>query len=132
MTDTLTNPTTVAYKYLTGIYTARHASYRPPKVDRRTRFGKAVLSEYNRLKAKINYAEVRLKQHERMKSRHAFVNILGTPIVKDWLSNKGRGIRVMTDRLTDGYRNHWAKNERDLRILAILKKYTPSGMKYCA
>lgn len=117
------NPTTAAYKYLTSVWTAKHAAYRAPKVDRRTKFGKAVLAEYHRLKNTINYADISKIQAKRRAAKKECGNILSNPLVRDWMSNRGRyGFKVTADRIIDGGRNHWAKSDRDRKILAILSK----------
>jgi hypothetical protein len=64
------------------------------------------------------------KQEARRKAKpEHFTNILDAPLVRDWKSNKHRyGFKVLSDRIIDGGRNHWAKNDRDKEILAILSK----------
>lgn len=116
-----TNPTSIAYKYLTS---DRRASYRPIKVDRRTKHGQTVLAEYNRLKSEIDFSEVRSKQRARRNAKPtAYTNVLQRPIVQDWKSNHGAyGFKILSDRLVHGSRNHWAKNDTDRKILAILAK----------
>lgn len=99
-----------------------------PRVDRRTKFGKEVIAEYYKAFSAVNRTEVRKKQEERRKHKvMPPVNILQSPIVLDWMKNKHR-LYVKSDRLTDGYRNHWAKDERDVRILAILRKYSTKNV----
>jgi len=62
---------------------------------------------------------------DRAKNRiEKFENILSNKLVKDYLSNKYwvRGVYDNHLYFGDG-RNHWAKNETDLKVLAILKKH---------
>ena len=115
------SPTTVAYKYLTSIYTARKAQHSAPKVDRRTKFGRAVLAEYHRIKSSVDYTAISKKQAQRRAAAQVCGNILTNPLVRDWMSNKGRyGFKITANRIIDGGRNHWAKSDLDRKILAIL------------
>jgi hypothetical protein len=65
-----------------------------------------------------------IKRQRAMTRTEKFTNILSNPIVIDFLSNKNNLVYVYNDHLRFyGNRNHWAKTEKDLKILAILKKY---------
>lgn len=49
-------------------------------------------------------------------------NVFNSPLVKDYQANRRDLRRVCADRLDFYGRNHWAKDDRDRRILAILAK----------
>ncbi len=48
------------------------------------------------------------------------INVLALPIVRDYRDNRHQLCRICVDRLVFHGRNHWAKNERDRRVLGIL------------
>lgn len=48
------------------------------------------------------------------------LNVLALPIVRDYMQHRHELRRVCADRLDFYGRNHWAKNDRDRRALAIL------------
>lgn len=99
----------------------RRYAYR--QVDLRTRVGKLAMKLVKKEEFKKNSDEIQSKRKIRASRKRipSFVNIFERPIVRDYLNN-GYKLRVLENRLTDGYRNHWAKNKKDLRILGILKK----------
>jgi len=122
------SPTTAAYRYLFSPYVnfryCPTSCHRAPKVDKRTKFGRAVLAEYYRLKdEKAVLAAIDKQKRRRESAKVTPSNILSNPIVKDWISNRDK-LTVTPEKLTDGYRNHWAKSDKDRRILAILAKYS--------
>lgn len=120
------SPTTVACKHLYSSYVNFRYSptscWKAPNVDRRTKFGKAVLAEYHRLKDEKLVLAAIAKQKQRRESKpKAHTNILDCPLVRDWKSNKGRyGFMITAERIMHGSRNHWAKSDRDKKILAVL------------
>lgn len=95
------------------------------KYDARTRVGNLAASIV-RAKQLNDSEKMRIKSLKRQRAnsrqQNVQVPILSQPIVVDWIKNK-RWLKVQNNRLTDGYRNHWAKNEKDLKILAILRKH---------
>ena len=62
---------------------------------------------------------------ERSKNRIQKIdNVLSNKLAKDYLTNKYYLRGVYDDHLVfSSGRNHWAKNETDLKVLAILKKH---------
>ena len=55
---------------------------------------------------------------ERSKTRiEKFENVLSNKLVKDYLANKFSLTGIYSDHLVFGSRNHWAKNETDLKVL---------------
>jgi hypothetical protein len=97
--------------------------FRKFRYDGRTRIGKLSAIYYEQLKNTINKDSIQNKRKERRKNKQGceFINIFQRPIVKDWLQNKNATILV--NRLQDGSRNHWAKDEKDFNILHILMKH---------
>jgi len=91
-------------------------------IDLRTRVGKLAMKLIKQDEFQKNAKEIRQKQKLRRerKLNSRFVNIFERPIVKDYLANPY--INVHSNRLSDGLRNHWAKDDKDLKILSILKK----------
>ena len=62
---------------------------------------------------------IRAKVEEERRPR----NILAAAIVRDYREHRDTLRRVCVDRLDFYGRNHWAKNDRDRRALAILAKH---------
>ena len=95
--------------------------YTKLKVDKRTKVGKLALEMVYKIEMAFNFKEVKQKRINRNKLK--FKNILQNPIVKDYINNKPNIKQVLTNGIVFyGGRNHWAKNEKDLRILKILQK----------
>lgn len=98
------------------------------RADQRTIFGR----EYNRYRAILDNdtamtekrKEAMRKRIERFNNRWQFSNILTNKIVMDYMVHKNEHFfEVHADRLVEGRRNHWAKNDFDKKILSILMKY---------
>ena len=64
-------------------------------------------------------ARTRRKVEEERRPR----NILAAPLVRDYMQHRHELRRVCVDRLDFYGRNHWAKNDRDRRILAVLARH---------
>lgn len=112
-----------AYHWLTYHHNIRFR--KPLKVDRRTTYSKILLRKISEIQPKINLVEVEQKQKLRKLNKPlVFNNYLLNPIVKDYLNNRNMIQFVNENHLHfyDG-RNHWAKNQIDIRILAIIKKH---------
>lgn len=94
------------------------------KVDKRTRVGRLALQIIYEITPTYNFNEVREKRRERSRRKsEAFTNVYSSPLVKDYLSNKNSIIKIFPDHIQFyGRRNHWAKTEKDLKILEILSK----------
>lgn len=101
-------------------------STRKYRLDKRYNFNREVLAFFRANQLPENERQ-RVKDLRRQRAKNKpvhFATIFEQPIVKDWIKN-GSGIKRITgERLQfwDG-RNHWAKNEKDKRILSILSKY---------
>ena len=64
------------------------------------------------------------RKNRRANKNYILIPISKLPIVFDYLEHKLDLIQVCDDHLRFySGRNHWAKNEKDLKILAILKKH---------
>lgn len=93
------------------------------KVDKRTKVGKLALKMVYKIEMAFNFKEAKEKRLNRnkLKQELKFKNILQNPIVKDYINNKSHIKQVLTNGIMFyGGRNHWAKNEKDLRILKII------------
>lgn len=109
----------IAHKYLA--MKAGFGLTKLPKVDKRTKVGKLALEMIYKLEKTYNFEEVREKKKLRNLNRvKPFTNILSRPLVKDYINNKHSLKKVHENRLEFYGRNHWAKDELDLRILKKL------------
>ena len=91
--------------------------------DRRTKSGKQAYAYYLKLQHTENISLILEKRRKRCSQKYIFSNVLNNKLYKDWKSNK-RSITVYDDRLSEGLRNHWAKNDFDIKVLKILKQYS--------
>lgn len=109
----------------------RWCSCFPPQIfDHRFCFDNEVEREYWKVMLKHDYyKDARMmqdKRKERMQNRKGceFVGILQNPIVIDYLKHhKYHSHRLYDTHINWGVRNHWAKNEKDERILQIFIKH---------
>lgn len=93
------------------------------KFDNRYRIGK--LANKIIRETVINKTEILAKRKARMASKpQPFTNILSNKLYIDWRKNKAN-LWVNSDHLRDKYsdRRHWAKSEKDIKLLAILRNY---------
>lgn len=89
--------------------------------DYRFNFWKEVRQKFDEIAKNVDFDRVKRLRRERVKGKYtAPGNVLQNPLYLDWKRNN---MTVKADRLTDGYRNHWAKSEFDRKVLAILAKY---------
>ena len=111
----------IAYNYLRQKAINKFAKL---KVDRRTRVGKLALQMIYELEKTFDFEEVKNKRKQRHNQKpKPFTNILQNPLVKDYINNRYTIKHILNNRLVFwGGRNHWAKNETDIRILNILRK----------
>lgn len=109
------------YSHLGNTYLVRR---RKPRVDRRTRVGRLILNYYCELDGSQESVLITIKKMERAQARKgtAFTNILYNPLVRDYFANRDNLKEVHSSHLEFRGRNHWAKCERDLKILEILKR----------
>ena len=91
--------------------------------DKRTKFGKQAYAYYLKLQYTENVSLILEKRRKRCSQKYTFSNVLDNKLYLDWKSNK-HNIIVCDNRLSEGLRNHWAKNEFDIKVLKILKKYS--------
>ena len=105
--------------------------------DMRTIYGRefaaevARLYDNNRLVVESCNAATkrRMRQRERWadekeaRVKEGLFNSLKNPLVVDYFNNKHFLTAVRPDRLSFGLRNHWAKSEKDLKIINILRNY---------
>lgn len=114
----------MAYKYF---FSRNHiVLQRKPKFDMRYNVSKRAMSIYIDLCNTVNVNEVRLLQIKRaaLKKNTSPISIFEQPIVRDYMNNKP--VYVYPDRLSFGLRNHWAKNEKDFKILNVLRRCKPT------
>ena len=113
----------LAYLYATSVRATvlkMHFVY-----DKRTRIGRLAYTMIPAIRQHINTDQIIEKRKQRAALKKEdykqTTNILDTPIVKDYIRN--RPLVVYPDRLKAQNRNHWAKDDRDKKILEILMKY---------
>lgn len=99
------------------------------RLDMRYNFNKD-LAAFIRQNALPENERQRVKELRRQRAKNKspeYTRIFDLPIVKDWIKNKRRELKgISGDGLHFyGGRNHWAKNDKDRKILSILKKYKP-------
>jgi hypothetical protein len=95
-----------------------------PKLDMRFNFNKQVANELIKIELTENEETLILrKRADRRKNKFVFSNVLNNPLVIDYKANKSRITHIHKEVINfDNYRNHWAKNEFDLKVIAILKQ----------
>lgn len=111
----------IAFRFLGGVECNRlnrNFSY-----DRRTRIGSLAASIVFKNQRTIEQKEEwKAKKKQRAKNKvPAMMSIFDNPIVKDYMNN--RPPMISDKGLHFVNRNHWAKNGKDLKIIAIFKKY---------
>lgn len=115
----------IAYKYLYGI---NHIVINKPfKYDKRTTLGKEANTIVQSLKKTIDRDMILKIKSKRAAQKliKETVSIFNQPLVKDYINNKHYIKAIHQDRIEFYSRNHWAKNDKDLKILQILsKKFT--------
>lgn len=93
------------------------------QVDRRTKVGKLALEMVCEIEKTFDFEKAYRKRKERREKKvKPFLNILGRPIVKDYLNNKHQIKAIHKDRIDFFGRNHWAKDATDFKIIEILMK----------
>ena len=95
------------------------------RLDMRYNFNKEVAAFFHAKNLPDNERRAVLAKRKKRRDNKPpkFSNVLNTPLVKDYFRNKS-GLKGVADNhlyFWDG-RNHWAKSDKDRRILAILKK----------
>ena len=99
---------------------------KPIKLDMRYNSSRRIklLIKQNQLSEQQKTLIIQLKRIRAINKPKPFTNILQNKLVIDYISNRNYIKRIEEDRIVFfGNRNHWAKNEQDVRVLSILKKY---------
>ena len=109
------------------IYSGQNLTLLQPKIrmDKRYNFSRAVLAFYraNQLTDFERKIVLQKRKERRLNKPPQYVPLFELPIVKDWLKNKHEVNHIGQNVMQFwGGRNHWAKNDKDRQILAILKK----------
>ena len=107
-----------------------YSDVRQPRHDQRYKFNREAEAAARDIIAARGFDGInsdRTKHRERVRAKVADerrpLNVLALPIVRDYMQNRHHLRRVCADRLDFSGRNHWAKDDRDRRALAILAKY---------
>ena len=107
-----------AYKIVCNKYDI--AMGRKLKVDKRTRVGNLAIY----LSCRVNKKEIYEKQYNRRYNNYSYSNILDSSLYYDFKNNRHDIKFITPERIAFiGNRNHWAKSERDSKILNILSKH---------
>lgn len=98
-----------------------------PHLDMRFNRNRDIMSEFSKLLQKSDFDNIcrygRQKYVSRIRNKpYIFGNILNNPIVVDYFESRHYLVKIYPDHLNFGTRNHWAKSETDIKILAILAK----------
>jgi hypothetical protein len=106
-----------------------YSDVRVPRHDQRYKFNREAeqaARDIVRAKGFAGIQSDREKHRARVRARvedeRRPANWLALPIVRDYRENRHHLRRVCADRLDFSGRNHWAKDDRDRRILAVLAK----------
>ena len=104
-----------------------YSDVRIPRHDQRYKFNReaeAAARDIIAAKGFDGLRKDREKHSERVRAKVADerrpLNVLALPIVRDYCENRHHLRRVCADCLDFSGRNHWAKDDRDRRALAIL------------
>ena len=112
----------IAYKILCSRYRVilGKSSSKNFHLDMRRKFDKLIYKYICEIRQLINFSEILAKQKVRQKNKpYQFTNVLQNSLYLDYKRNGGR---IEVQRLYVHGRNHWAKNEFDLKVLSILNK----------
>ncbi len=116
----------IAYNYCFNKYEIlknRVSPNRKINLDRRYKVNQLAINYIKKIRATIDFTEIRLLQKERrIRLLNNQCNILQNHIVKDWIENKNMVKSIDDEKISFYGRNHWAKNDRDVKILEILSK----------
>ena len=77
------------------------------------------------LSKSLDFSEIAKKQKQRVQNRHIkhVENYMNNKLVIDYFKNKS-SIKYISDNCIYFYcRNHWAKNNTDLKIISVLRKH---------
>ena len=109
------------------IMCSTYSDVRQPRHDQRYKFNREAEAAARDIIAARGFDGIRKDREthrERVRAKVADerrpANVLALPIVIDYRNNRHHLRRVCADRLDFSGRNHWAKDDRDRRALAIL------------
>ena len=109
------------------IMCSTYSDVRQPRHDQRYRFNREAEAAARDIIARKGFDGIRKdreKHRERVRAKVADerrpLNVLALPIVRDYMQHRADLRAVRADRLDFYSRNHWAKDDRDRRALAIL------------
>jgi hypothetical protein len=112
--------------FLCSIY----SEVRIPRHDQRYRFNREAEATARDIVSRKGLQGIqadREKHRQRTRAKVAEerrpANILSAPIVRDYMQHRADLRAVRADRLDFYGRNHWAKDDRDRRALAILARH---------
>jgi len=96
--------------------------------DMRTNLDQKAIVIFMQLVNSVDKLKIKqLKKERAQQKRIETNNILQNKLLLDFQKNKG--LTIYDNHLSDGYRNHWAKNGHDLKVLQVLKKNYPNLSK---
>lgn len=115
----------IAYRFVFSDYSVFMNFHREFEYDRRTRIGNLANHYVLNLKKNSNLNELKIlkKKRRKYKQTSEFKNIFTLPIVYDYFKHKHNLKDIQSDRLEFWGRNHWAKTDKDLKIIKILSKH---------
>lgn len=112
------------------IMCSTYSDVRQPRHDQRYKFNREAEAAARDIIARKGFDGIRKDRETHRERTRAKVaeerrplNVLALPIVRDYMQHRDQLRRVCADRLDFYGRNHWAKDDRDRRALAILAKY---------
>ena len=104
-----------------------YSDVKVPRHDQRYKFNREAEAAARDIIARKGFDGInsdRTKHRERTRAKVAEerrpANVLALPIVRDYMQHRADLRAVRADRLDFYGRNHWAKDDRDRRALAIL------------
>ena len=94
-------------------------------LDFRTNYDKAIFCKIKDLIRVLDFSEISRKQIERANNRYIapVSNYRNNKLTVDYIKNKS-SIKYISENCIyfQNGRNHWAKNDNDLKIIAVLRK----------
>ena len=95
-------------------------------LDFRKNHDNAVFMKIKELIYSLDFSEISKKQRERANNRyvHPAPNYRNNKLTVDYIKNKS-SIKYISENCIyfQNGRNHWAKNDNDLKIIAVLRKH---------
>ena len=104
----------------------KHAYNFRKGLDFRTNQDKAIFWKIKELIYSLDFSEISRKQIERANNRYVapIPNYRDNKLTVDYIKNKS-SIKYISENCIyfQNGRNHWAKNDNDLKIIAVLRKH---------